>query len=349
MKKLLFAAQPFPSYLADAAWLLFRLHLGLSIAIGAGWSKLVNLTTTHEAAKLATGSAPLGPPDWFVQQVANLGFTYPSPYMWAWLAAWGEFAGGLLVALGLLTRWASLQLAVQFLVIAFVWYEAPEPVLGMYYQQLLFWAFVLVTVVGGGRYSLDYWWLRGSGSSRFLNRLVGHAPVQVVTMLLVVLGGSVAAQTPTASNKVTMPELQAVVQQWDGTLTYLDYKTQKQVSLVTTLNGMQSKPRELVLDFIYREPEGGQVKGYDKVQLAADGLSVTWDGIPMRIVRKTRLPNQELKLVLEGRGRDDNKDCLIRKTVMLGVRQFTIVKEVKYDNNEGFITRNTYAFQQKQQ
>ncbi|SNC65856.1 Uncharacterized membrane protein YphA, DoxX/SURF4 family [Hymenobacter gelipurpurascens] len=156
MKKLLFFAPALPSRLMEAAWLLFRLHLGLSIAIGAGWSKLVNLTTTQELAKLTTQGSALGPPDWFVQQVAQLGFTQPSPYFWAALAAWGEFAGGLLIALGLLTRWSGVQLAIQFLVIAFLWYDAPEPLLGMYYQQLLFWAFVLVAAVGGGRYSLDY-------------------------------------------------------------------------------------------------------------------------------------------------------------------------------------------------
>lgn len=152
----LFAAAPLPSRLADLAWLLFRLHVGLSIALGAGWSKLMQLYTSTEAAKLAGGAATLGPPDWFVQQVANLGFTFPSPYMWAWLACWGEFAGGLLIALGLLTRFSALQLAVRFFVVAFLWYEGAEPIVGMYYQQLLFWAFVLVTVVGAGRYSLDY-------------------------------------------------------------------------------------------------------------------------------------------------------------------------------------------------
>ncbi|QIL77762.1 DoxX family protein [Hymenobacter sp. HDW8] len=156
MKKLLFSASPLGSRLADVAWLLLRLHIGLSIAVGAGWAKLVSMTTATEAAKLAGGQAALGPPDWFVQQVATLGFTFPSPYMWAWLATWGEFAGGLLIAFGLLTRWSAVQLAFQFFVIAFLWYETPEPVLGMYYQQLLFWCFVLVTVVGGGRYSLDY-------------------------------------------------------------------------------------------------------------------------------------------------------------------------------------------------
>ncbi|GAA3996359.1 hypothetical protein GCM10022408_03700 [Hymenobacter fastidiosus] len=155
MKKLLFGARPLSSRLADGALLLFRLHLGLSIAIGAGWGKLGSLYTATEAGKLV-GAAPT-PPDWFVQQVATLGFTQPSPYFWAWLACWGELAGGLLLALGLLTRLSAAQLAFQFFVVAFVWYETPEFLVGMYYQQLLFWAFLLIVATGGGRYSLDYW------------------------------------------------------------------------------------------------------------------------------------------------------------------------------------------------
>ncbi|UOQ67834.1 hypothetical protein [Hymenobacter volaticus] len=86
MKKLLFIAPPFSSRFADSAWLLFRLHAGLFIAIGGGWVKLVDLTTAQETTKLTSSTAPLGPPDWFVQQVANLGFTYPTPYLWVgWL------------------------------------------------------------------------------------------------------------------------------------------------------------------------------------------------------------------------------------------------------------------------
>jgi|APTNR8051073442_1049403.scaffolds.fasta_scaffold03859_6 uncharacterized membrane protein YphA (DoxX/SURF4 family) len=117
-------------------WLLFRLHAGLSIAIGAGYSKLAM-------------------PEWFTQQVGDIGFTFPSPFFWAWLAIWGEFMGGLLIAFGLFTRLAAFQLAFQFFVISFVWYEAPEPITGMYYQQLFFWVFVLITVAGGERFSLD--------------------------------------------------------------------------------------------------------------------------------------------------------------------------------------------------
>ncbi|HEX8428713.1 DoxX family protein [Hymenobacter sp.] len=344
MKKLLFVARPHSSRLADGAWLLFRLHLGLSIAVGAGWAKLVNLTTAQETSKLAVGAAPLGPPDWFVQQVANLGFSYPSPYLWAWLAAWGEFVGGLLVAFGLLTRWSGLQLAVQFLIIAFVWYGEPEPLLGMYYQQLLFWSFVLVTMVGGGRYSLDYWLLQRS-SSIPTTQLLGLKTQVTAVVLVLLASGSGVAQTVGTPAKVAMQELSAIAQQWNGSLTYLDYKTKKPVTLVTTLNGMQSKPRELVLDFIYQEPEGNQVKGYDKVQLSDDGTRLIWDGTPLQISRKTRLPNQALELVLEGRGFDDNRNCLIKRTLVLGASQFSVLKEVKYDGTESFITRNKYAFQ----
>ncbi|MBC8084238.1 MAG: DoxX family membrane protein [Hymenobacter sp.] len=333
MKKLLLGATALPSRPADVALLLFRLHLGLSIALGAGWGKLSTLTGVG------------GPPDWFVQQVAGLGFTQPSPYLWAWLACWGELVGGLLLALGLLTRLSALQLAFQFFVIAFLWYDKPEFLVGMYYQQLFFWAFVLVTVVGGGRYSLDYWLLQRSGSARTTARLAGTASAQVVAVLLCVVAGSVAAQPPVVPAKVAMQELKAIAQQWDGSLTYLDYTTKKPVTLVTILNGMQSGPQELVLDFIYQEPEGGQVKGYDKVRLSADGTRIIWDGTPLQISRKTHPPDQTLELVLEGRGLDDNKKCFIKRTIVLGTCQFSVLKEVKYDGALAFITRNKYQFQ----
>ncbi|GAA3929984.1 hypothetical protein [Hymenobacter algoricola] len=65
---------------------------------------------------------------------------------------------------------------------------------------------------------------------------------------------------------VIMQELKAAVQPWRGSLTYLDYGSQRLVTLPTQLNGMQSAPRELVLDFICQEAEGGQVKGHDKLR-----------------------------------------------------------------------------------
>lgn len=70
----------------DLALLALRLS-GLLLAFGHGWGKVSALMAGE------TG---------FVERVASLGF--PLPYVFAWAAALSEFAGGLLVALGLATR-----------------------------------------------------------------------------------------------------------------------------------------------------------------------------------------------------------------------------------------------------
>lgn len=116
-------------------WLLFRFYVGITISVGAGFSKL-----------------PV--PGWFVKQVGEIGFSWPSPAFWTYIAVWGEAFGGLMLAFGLLTRLNALQLAFQFFVVSFIWYSEPE-FFGMYYQQLIFWGFVLVLGLGGGRFSLD--------------------------------------------------------------------------------------------------------------------------------------------------------------------------------------------------
>jgi uncharacterized membrane protein YphA (DoxX/SURF4 family) len=123
----------------NIGWLLFRLHIGLSLAIHAGLPKMKDIAA----------------PGWFNDQVAGLGFTFPSPAFWATVASWGEFVGGICIALGILTRFSAIQLAFQFFVISFLWYEKPEPLTGMYFQQTLFWGYVLIAFAGGGRYSLD--------------------------------------------------------------------------------------------------------------------------------------------------------------------------------------------------
>jgi uncharacterized membrane protein YphA (DoxX/SURF4 family) len=122
-------------------WLLFRLHVGLSMAIHAGLPKMIDLA----------------PPAWFVQQVNDIGFTFISAKLWAALAAWGEFVGGLCIAFGFLTRFAAAQLCFQFFVISFIWYKDPEFLTGMNFQQLYFWAYLLVAVFGGGRWAIDYY------------------------------------------------------------------------------------------------------------------------------------------------------------------------------------------------
>jgi uncharacterized membrane protein YphA (DoxX/SURF4 family) len=139
LQNFLFGSSVGNNKLFNAAWLFFRLHIGLSMAIHAGFPKI------------ETGVAPA----WFVDQVQELGFTFISPSFWATISAYGEFIGGLLIAIGLFTRIAALQLAFQFFVISFIWYSKPEPLTGMYFQQLYFWCYIILVFSGSGLYSID--------------------------------------------------------------------------------------------------------------------------------------------------------------------------------------------------
>ena len=86
----------------------------------------------------------------------SLGFD--NGLLWAWVVGILEFGGGLLLALGLLTRIAAAAIVV-FLVVAIVVYHWPFgfnwEARGIEYP--LFWAIVVFhfLIHGGGRFSLD--------------------------------------------------------------------------------------------------------------------------------------------------------------------------------------------------
>lgn len=142
-----------PSTPYELVYLLFRLHAGISIAYGAGFYKM--FTKINEGLPLSWSNLRFGTSSWFIEQVGTLGFNFPSAGTWAYIAIYGEFIGGIFIALGLFTRFAALQLAFQFFIISYLWYDNPEPIVGMYYQQLFFFCFLFVAGKGGGRYSLD--------------------------------------------------------------------------------------------------------------------------------------------------------------------------------------------------
>jgi putative oxidoreductase len=139
----------------DVALLLLRLA-GLGLALAHGWGKVEALSTGHA--------------DPFVQAVAGLGF--PVPLFFAWASGLAEFAGGILVALGLGTRIAAGFATVNMAVAAFMRHHAlsrlaalvglvtvpPDtlkawgnPELALLYLAV----FLAITLLGPGRLALD--------------------------------------------------------------------------------------------------------------------------------------------------------------------------------------------------
>ena len=293
--------------------LLFRLHLGLSIAIHAGWPKMNTLSA----------------PGWFADQVAGLGFTFPSPAFWAALASWGEFIGGICIALGLLTRFSALQLAFQFFVISFLWYDNPEPLSGMYFQNTLFMGFVLLIFTGAGKYSVDRLIL--NRKLRWNNRLTRTA---VATLALLVAGITCQAQS------LKTDDLQPAAGTWKGSLTYLDYSSEKKETIKAGVVLRINDTSEYSIGFFYSdEPDHNQTVKY----IIKENGSLVND---KKVIEKTRLLDGSLRIVLESRGSDgnDRMQATLRDVLVVGPDSFTISKWVLFDDADEYFERNKYVF-----
>jgi uncharacterized membrane protein YphA (DoxX/SURF4 family) len=231
LNNLLFGSATSGSRTFEIAYALFRFYCGFSIAIGAGLSKVFHKIDENGGTDWA--NLAFGVPDWFVKQVGDIGFTFISPQFWATLAVYGEFVGGLLIAVGLLTRFSALQMAFQFFVVAFIWYSTPEP-FAMYYQQLIFWSFVLIAAVGGGRFSLDHWLAR-----RRFSRL--NAKPSVVLSLFLLFSAPVFAQSNATPARVRFTITNPTMKSRELEIRCFDYSAQKRIGYGCSLGPLQSR------------------------------------------------------------------------------------------------------------
>lgn len=296
----------------NTGWLLFRLHIGLSIAIHAGWPKMSTLAA----------------PGWFNDQVAGLGFTFPSPAFWATAASWGEFVGGICIALGLLTRFNALQLAFQFFVISFLWYDNPEPLTGMYFQNTLFMGFLLVLFAGGGNYSLD---------KLIMNRRI---PVRGNFAKAAVAGVFVLTGMISQAQSTRTDDIKPAEGKWKGVLTYLDYTSNTKESIKVNAEVGIPANDQLTIEFYYTDEPSHNNR---QLLVIKEGGKIVDDKL---VVEKTRLLDGSVRIVLESKGEDgnDHRKALFHEVLVISANHFSISKWVKFDGETEFFERNKYVF-----
>lgn len=118
------------------------------------WGLLILRVGVGLALAFAHGLGKLPPSERFIEGVAEMGFVLP--VVFAWAAALSEFVGGLLVALGLLTRPAAIFAGFTMAVAFFVRHGGEA--FGSREKPFLFLvAFVALAVMGAGRYAVDGW------------------------------------------------------------------------------------------------------------------------------------------------------------------------------------------------
>ena len=133
IKKLL-GGSPFPeSWTLNAGLLVMRIFSGLFMAFGHGLRKVP-------------------PSEGFINGAGEMGF--PVPAFFAWMAGLSEFAGGILIAIGLFTRPSAFLMGATMFVAGFIRHGADpfgRKELALIYLVIA----VMMVLTGPGKYSVD--------------------------------------------------------------------------------------------------------------------------------------------------------------------------------------------------
>lgn len=121
----------------DISLLLLRLAFGGLMVINHGWGKLNKLLA--------------GPPIKFADPL-GLG-----EQLSLQLAVFGEVACAILLVLGLFTRWAAVPALITMLVAAWI-VHGDDPFKQQEHALLFGVVYLVLIIMGPGRYSIDAWW-----------------------------------------------------------------------------------------------------------------------------------------------------------------------------------------------
>ncbi|TBN06641.1 hypothetical protein EYD45_01790 [Hyunsoonleella flava] len=157
----------------------------------------------------------------------------------------------------------------------------------------------------------------------------------LVTILLML----VTSQTNSQEKKIALSDFELINNSsWEGTLTYIDYQTGKPTQVETT---MQIKIEEdaIITNLQYTyEPNKNVV---DKIHIRKNG---TFFG-KQKVVKKTIFQDGSMEMVTTYKGKDDGKKATMFLTYKISRENYTVVKEVLYNNTKQRMIRNTYVYQ----
>ena len=130
--------------------ILFSGESGLSVTANAGLALLRIFTGI--ALMMAHGLGKVPPSAQFIERTAQMGF--PAPAFFSWAAAFAETAGGVLLAIGLFTRWASFLIVCTMLT-ALTQVHYADPFQRQELPLLYFFIAFAFLLKGSGDWSID--------------------------------------------------------------------------------------------------------------------------------------------------------------------------------------------------
>lgn len=159
----------------------------------------------------------------------------------------------------------------------------------------------------------------------------------LTVMLFTLLTHAAGAQAPAARAEDFVRLTGA---RWAGELVYLDYGSDRKVSIRSRLTVTRAPGDGPSWVFEYEYPDEPKANGRKVVGLGEGGR--TFDG--ETVVERRALDGGAVRIVTERRGKDDGRDALFRYTYLIGASAFSLKKEVRPEGAPEFFERSTYSW-----
>lgn len=143
-----------------------------------------------------------------------------------------------------------------------------------------------------------------------------------------------------AQNSVTPADLEPLLGEWTGSLTYVDYSSNKPYTMPANLTVSQGKSEHQV-SLMYTYPNEPSANSKGKLKISDQGKKLNNEMIVSREV----LSDGSVQITTSYNGKDNNKEAMVKGAYILGKTICVIRKEVKYINSDKWLKRNEYSFQ----
>jgi len=169
-----------------------------------------------------------------------------------------------------------------------------------------------------------------------LNKIAISRPITVALITAIFISSLAAAQPA----RITRADFEILKGNWKGQLRYLDYSSNKLVTIPANVLVEMEGANQFSLSVYYtEEPDHNAV---DQYEIKEAGTQLNDEKVLQRLVRD----DGTVIITTETRGTDGNdlKASTFRFTYTISRNAFTLLKEVKHDGDEKYFERNQYSF-----
>ncbi|MEL7249249.1 MAG: hypothetical protein AAFO03_12550 [Bacteroidota bacterium] len=141
-------------------------------------------------------------------------------------------------------------------------------------------------------------------------------------------------------DRMTPEDLAILVGNWEGMLTYRNYRDGQLFDVRTNLEiAIGKDANQLLVKNTY--PDEPNASGTYNLTIKKDGTRLN----KAKVISRTVLEDGQVEVVTEYKGRDDNKKSLIRIIYRIGQDSYYTRKEVQFKGSTDWLMRNEFRYE----